>query len=337
MPRQARIDAPGALHHIIVRGIDRRKIFFDDSDRDDFVDRLGGLLSDSKTSCFAWAFMTNHLHLLLSTGTAPIATLMRRLLTGYAVSFNRRHRRHGHLFQNRYKSILCQEDLYLKELVRYIHLNPLRAGMVGELKELSNYHYSGHRALMGKVAAGFQDVDYILNLFGGKITEARRGYLAFVKKGVAEGRRADLTGGGLVRSAGGWFALRALRKAESRMKGDERILGEGDFVENVLRAAGEKLDRRSVIQARGYDFGWLMDRVTGLFGLTPQGLLTGGKQRRAVKARSVLCYWGTRELGLSAVEISKKLNIASSTASESAVRGRKIVEEQGLTLLTDRI
>ena len=105
MPRKARIDAPGALHHIIVRGIDRRKIFFDDFDRDDFLDRLGGILSDSKTACFAWALMTNHLHLLLRTGTAPIATLVRRLLTGYAASFNRRHRRHGHLFQNRYKSI----------------------------------------------------------------------------------------------------------------------------------------------------------------------------------------------------------------------------------------
>jgi len=131
MPRKARIDAPGALHHIIVRGIDRRSIFIDDADRDDFLDRLGGRLSDSKTPCFAWALMTNHLHLLLRTGAAPIATVMRRLLTGYAVSFNLRHHRHGHLFQNRYKSILCQEDPYLLELVRYIHLNPLQAGIVG--------------------------------------------------------------------------------------------------------------------------------------------------------------------------------------------------------------
>ena len=83
MPRKARIDAPGALHHIIVRGINRRKIFFDDPDRDDFLDRLGDILSDCKTPCFAWAFMTNHLHLLLRTGTAPIATVMRRLLTEY--------------------------------------------------------------------------------------------------------------------------------------------------------------------------------------------------------------------------------------------------------------
>ena len=335
MPRKARIDAPGALHHIIVRGINRRKIFFDDSDRDDFLDRLGDILSDSKTPCFAWALMTNHFHVLLRTGTAPISTVMRRLLTGYAVSFNRRQRRHGHLFQNRYKSILCQEDPYLLELVRYIHLNPLRAGIVKGLKGLNSYPYCGHYALMGKTDPGFQDVDYILRLFGRKIPEAHRLYLEFVKKGVATGRRPELTGGGLVRSAGGWSALKAMRNGESRMKGDERILGQGDFVETVLKAARENLDRKSKVRALGYDFDWLVGRVLSLFDLTFNELLTGGKQRKMVRARSVLCYWGTRELGMSAVSLSKKLDIAPSTASECAMRGQKIVEEHGWRLLEE--
>ena len=113
MPRKARIDAPGALHHVMIRGIERRKIFFDRIDRENFLDRLAIVLTDTSTPCFAWALLPNHIHLLLRTGYAPIATVMRRLLTGYATSFNRRHRRHGPLFQNRYKSILCQEDLYL--------------------------------------------------------------------------------------------------------------------------------------------------------------------------------------------------------------------------------
>ena len=335
MPRKARIDAPGALHHIIVRGINRRKIFFDDADRDDFLDRLGDILSDTKTPCFAWTLMTNHLHLLLRTGAAPIATVMRRLLTGYAVNFNGRHRRHGHLFQNRYKSILCQEDPYLLELVRYIHLNPLRAGIVKDIKGLNKYPYCGHYALMGKTESGFQDVDYVLNLFGEKVLEARRLYLKFVRNGITAGRRPDLTGGGLVRSAGGWSALKAMRNDESRMKGDERILGQGDFVESVLEAAQENLDRKSKIRALGYDFDWLVGRVLGLFDLTFNELLTGGKKREMVQARSVLCYWGTRELGMSAVSISKKLNIASSTASESAMRGKQIVENQGWKLLEE--
>ena len=98
MPRKARIDAPGALHHIIIRGIERRAIFKDAADRSDFLNRLEMILPETKTSCYAWVLMIYHVHLLLKTGLAPIATVMRRLLTGYAVRFNRRHRRHGQLF-----------------------------------------------------------------------------------------------------------------------------------------------------------------------------------------------------------------------------------------------
>ena len=119
MPRRARIDAAGALHHIICRGIERRKIFRTDFDRDDFLERLGSVLAETDTPCYAWALMANHFHLLLRTGNAPVSKVMGRLLTGYAGGFNRRHGRSGHLFQNRYKSILCDEDTYLLELVRY--------------------------------------------------------------------------------------------------------------------------------------------------------------------------------------------------------------------------
>jgi REP element-mobilizing transposase RayT len=113
MPRSSRLDALGALNHIMIRGIERRKIFKDDDDREEFLERLEKLLPITKTSCFAWALIPNHAHFLFRTGNAPIATLMRRLLTGYAVYFNHRHKRSGQLFQNRYKSILCQEDAYL--------------------------------------------------------------------------------------------------------------------------------------------------------------------------------------------------------------------------------
>ena len=126
MPRQSRIDAPGAMHHLIARGIERCKIFRNDADCNNFLDRLGGIIDDTGTVCFASLLIANYFHLLLRTGRVPVATVMRRLLTGYAVSHNRRHRRCGHLFQNRYKSILCQEDAYLLELVRYIHLHPVK-------------------------------------------------------------------------------------------------------------------------------------------------------------------------------------------------------------------
>jgi REP element-mobilizing transposase RayT len=118
--------APGVLHHIMIRGIERRKIFRDDKDRDNFLERLSILLPETQTRCYAWTFMPNHAHFLFRTGGKGLSTLMRRLLTGYVVTFNRRHKRHGQLFQNRYKSIVCQEDVYLKELVCYIHLHPVK-------------------------------------------------------------------------------------------------------------------------------------------------------------------------------------------------------------------
>src|SRR4030042_7176104 len=184
MPRQSRIDTTGALHHIMVRSIEECKIFRNDADRDNFLDRLGGILSETKTSCYAWALIPNHFHLLLRTGPVPISTVMRRLLTGYAIWFNHRHRRYGHLFQNRYKSILCQEDSYRLELVRYIHLNPIRAGLITEYKKLSGYPYCGHGAIMGRREIEWQDTDYVLGLFGKKEAGARKQYCRFILKGV---------------------------------------------------------------------------------------------------------------------------------------------------------
>jgi REP element-mobilizing transposase RayT len=332
MPRKARIDTAGALHHIIVRGIERRKIFYDNDDRDNFLERLGTVLTDTDTPCYAWALMPNHAHLLLKTGTTPIATVMRRLLTGYAVSFNNRHRRHGQLFQNRYKSILCQEDLYLLELVRYIHLNPLRAGLVMDLKALDNYAYGGHSVMMHKRQQPGQDKDYILKFYAKTAKTAIRRYREFVAKGIDEGRKPDLVGGGLVRSAGGWSAVKTMRKGFERIKGDERILGDGPFVESVLSEAQEHLERKYRLEAEGRDFNWLVGRVAGSLGLRPRDVLAPGKYPQTVKARSLLCYWATRELGITTVDLSKKLKVSQPTVSQSTKRGEKIAHELGLYL-----
>ena len=150
MPRQARLDAPGVLQHVMALGIERRKIFWDDKDRASFLERFAVILEEAQTQCYAWALIPNHFHLLLRTGPTPLSTVMRRLMTGYAVTFNIRHRRSGHLFQNRYKSVVCEEDPYLLELMRYIHLNPLRANLVKDLKELDKYLWTGHSAILGR-------------------------------------------------------------------------------------------------------------------------------------------------------------------------------------------
>lgn len=332
MPRKSRIDAPGAVHHIIARGVDRNEIFRDNADRNDFVDRLGRVLGETHTACYAWALVPNHFHLLLKTGGAPISTVMRRLLTGYAISHNRRHRRSGHLFQNRYKSILCQEDAYLLELVRYIHLNPLRAGIVQSLAYLDRYSYAGHSAVMGMVKKEWQDVRYVLRMFSAHAGHARRKYRAFVAKGVSEGKRPDLTGGGLVRSIGGWSALKAARRAGLRQKGDERILGDGDFVEAVLDAANEAMERKYRVIARGFDLEKVAERVAEVLGMDYDEVWAPGKYRRTVAARSLLCFWAVRDLGIPMATLARRLSISVPAISKSVVRGEMLVHQQGYNL-----
>jgi putative transposase len=302
-------------------------VFDDNDDRDFFMERLGEVVSDSDTQCFAWALIPNHFHLLLKTGTTPISTVMKRLLTGYAMHYNRRHKRHGHLFQNRYKSILCQEDSYLLELTRYVHLNPIRAKLVPDIKGLGSHPYSGHSVLMGRVTAEWQNTKYVLGLFGDKVSVARLRYLEFVKKGIAAGKRQDLTGGGLVRSVGGWSAVKSLRKAGVTQKGDERILGDGEFVEKALSQAEESLERKYRLKAKGIDVGRIAERVADIMGMAPEAVWASGKQRKIVQARSLLCYWATSELGISQVWLSRKLRVSQAAVSLSVSRGRRIALE----------
>ncbi len=333
MPRKARIDAPGALHHIMARGIERSDIFKDNQDRNDFLNRLGKIFTQTSTDCYAWVLLPNHFHLLLRTGKVPIATVMRRLLTGYAIRFNHRHKRNGHLFQNRYKSILCQEDIYLKELVRYIHLNPLRAKIVHNIKDLDTYLYCGHSVLMDKHKNEWQQIDSILTLFGAKSTKARRLYRVFIENGIKEGRRSDLVGGGLIRSAGGWSAVNSLRKAGIFFKSDERILGNSDFVESVLADAQESMDQKYELKAHGITIEQLIHAVADLLSLRSKQIYGTSKTREIVKARNLICYWGSSGLGLTMTDLSKELGVSLPTVSVAVRRGEKIVSENQYSLM----
>ena len=336
MPRKSRIDVPGALHHIIGRGIDRSRIFIDDEDRDSFLERLAANLKRTKTICYAWALLPNHFHLLLRTGTTPISALMRRLLTGYAVTYNLRHRRHGHLFQNRYKSILCQEDAYLLELVRYIHLNPLRAGLVGDYAGLCRYQYCGHRGILGGKTTELEDGAYILKLFHRRVGLARRRYRKFVEEGVALGRRKDLVGGGLVRSYGGWDEVRALGQSGEYRKGDERILGKSDFVEEILAEANEKYEQRYRLKAQGFDLRKVAIRVGAVLGMNPKEVFRRGKERRTVQAHSLLCFWTTEELGMTQEALARRLRVTQPAISVAVRRGERLVRERKWTLFEQK-
>ena len=153
-----------------------------------------------------------------------------------------------------------------------------------------------------------------------------------MQKGIAQGKRPDLTGGGLIRSVGGWGEIKRLHKGGIRLKGDERILGDSDFVESVLSESDERLERKYRLQAQGFGFSKVVERVSELLGLEVNEILRTNKQPEVVKARSLVCFWGNRELGMTTVEIARRLGICQSAVSRSALRGEKIAEKNQFTL-----
>jgi putative transposase len=329
MPRSARLDSPGILHHVIIRGIERRKIFWDDDDREDLVERLAELLPKTLTACYAWAFLGNHAHFLLRSGPSGMATLMRRLLSGYVGRFNHRHKRHGQLFQNRYKSIVCQEDAYLKQLVAYIHLNPLRAKIVAGIDELAGYPYGGHGSLAGIDPVPWQDTQYVLLQFGQTENEARRCYLEYVARTAGLGRQPELVGGVVARRLSGWGQVGKIRrKGMKRAKGDRRILGDSGFVEKVLSDSRESFEERYALRREGWDFERVLQRASAICGVTPEQVLFGGRQRFRSMARALTCYWAVRCLGLPAIEMARRFGISTAAISKAIERGESLAGDK---------
>jgi len=244
-------------------------------------------------------------------------------MTGYAITFNIRHRRSGHLFQNRYKSVICEEDPYLLELIRYIHLNPLCAKLVQDLKELDKSPWTGHSALLGKrkdqlipneldkhnklnrtakpnkpeKSLSEKTIEDALLRFGETKRIARKRYREFVKNGVDQGKRPEFQGGGLVRSAGGNKTGLLGRKKEEREKGDARILGSGDFVEELIEIVAQRLS------------------------LEPKLICSGGRQQKYSKARSLVAWLSVEEVGHSAAEVTRFLGISRMGVQKAVIRG----------------
>ena len=167
MPRGPRIDFPGAVHHVYARGIEKRSIFLDDSDRIFFLEKVGANLPRWGIRCHAWALMPNHFHLLLQSNEGQLPSFMRCLLTVYSKYFNSKHNRVGHFFQNRYNSPIVGKDAYFREVVRYIHLNPFRSGIVLSVGELVDYLWTGHRKIVKGGYPDWQDTEMVREEFGG--------------------------------------------------------------------------------------------------------------------------------------------------------------------------
>jgi putative transposase len=180
---------------------------------------------------------------------------------------------------------------------------------------------------MGRVDHEWQDTAYVLEWFGKRGKGARSQYRDFIEKGVTMGKRPDLTGGGLVRSVGGWLNLVEMRKAKVFVKGDERILDEGDFVEHLLQTAGEAFDKRTSLMAQEWDIDKMAEQVATLLDREVSEVCSGGKYRHIVKARSLLCYWAARELGVTMPSLAKRLKISPAAVSKSVLRGERFVKE----------
>lgn len=327
MPRGPRLDAPGTLHHVMLRGIEKRDIVTDDRDRLDFVARMGKLAQETGTTIYAWALLNNHAHILLRSGSARLSTFMRRMLTGYASNYNRRHERQGHLFQNRYKSIVCQEDLYFQRLVVYIHLNPLRAGLVASLDDLDAYPWCGHAVIMNICTNSWQDRDFVLSYFGEKEGVGRNGYRKFLEEEAGKGRQPELTGGGLVRSMGGWSAVQGMRLRKEKQLSDERILGDGFFVSKILEEAEESVKR----QVNIFDIDELNDRAQSDIedlcskkGVGLGQLFSGSRVRPLSGIRKALVEKFVLEYGFSYAETARKLKISTSAVAQIVKRLKKM-------------
>ena len=208
MARRPRVFAAGLLYHVIVRGNQRRKTFRHDDDYQAYLDRLEKYRTQCQVRIYAYCLMPNHVHLLVETGSTPLAKFMQGLQQSYTQYFNRRYRKVGHLFQGRYKAIICDRDKYLLALVRYIHLNAVRAKLATRPER---YRYSGHNSYLTDGTAKIVETTAVLKLMGGK-----KAYERFVLAGMGEDHNEA------------YYAVE-----------DQRFLGEAGFGEEISREAEE--------------------------------------------------------------------------------------------------
>ena len=175
---------------------------------------------------------------------------------------------------------------------------------------------------------------YVLAYFGKGTAEGREGYYSYVKAGIDQGRRPELVGGGIIRSLGGWVEAKKLRlRGHDRMKGDERILGDGDFVTSILADANERLDRRYDLKRRGYDLDSLERRVLEIYPIERKDLYSKSRQRIRAEVRSVFCYWAVRELGIEGTEVAKRLSMSQPGVVYAVNRGERIVRAKALRMI----
>jgi len=322
MPRQPRLDAPGLLQHVIARGFQRSKIFMDRQDYEHFLVRLGKIVLAAQVRCYAWVLLPDHFHLLLRNGNVHLAKVMQSLMTGYAVTFNRRHKRNGHLFQTRYKSIICEDEPYFLELVRYIHLNPLKAGLVKSVSKLDGYPWSGHGELLGYRKNGWQEIDEVLGHFSSQKARARMDYRRFVEEGTDHEGNLDLEGGGWSRSRNFESENGPAKIQRSDEVYDERVLGRTEFVNKVLDATRST----PVVEKVKMPLPDLITRVSEWYKVEMEDLFLGRRTREVSGVRAVISYLAVHKMGYRFSEVGEFLKVHPANVARSLEKGKEICD-----------
>jgi len=295
MARKPRIEFEGALYHVITRGNQRQRIF---NDRDDFVKYLGVLAHYKEKYDFylyAYLLMNNHVHLLMETQKTPLSKILQGINQRYTMYFNWRYRTIGHVFQGRYKAFICDKDEYLLPLIKYIHLNPVRAKIS---KTPGEYRWSSHRSYVGREEGGLVDVDRVLGMFSENKRRARNLYRAYMSDS------------------------RGLGKEEVYHSVVQNILGSDEFIERVMRRGrGVGIKRTG---RKDYSLLEIAGGVSGRFGITLEQLRGEGKTE--------LVSLGRKMMALIAEGYGhKRREIAEFTEKDPAVVTRYLREEQSLS------
>lgn len=212
MARKPRIEYEGALYHVITRGNQKQKIFKESHDYRKFLDIISAYKQRYHFRIYAYVLMTNHVHLLIETQEVPLSKILQGINQSYTMYYNHKYKTVGHLFQGRYKAILCDRDRYLLTLLKYIHYNPLRAQIA---ETLDNYPWSSYKAyLTEENRSDIIDTEQVLALFSENKVIAQKQYKVFMNDGVS------------------------VEKDDIYATVDHRLLGDDQFIENAVLKYG---------------------------------------------------------------------------------------------------
>lgn len=290
MARKPRIDFPGALFHVIVRGNRRALLFHEEADYLAYLDRLERYRRRDGVTVHAYVLMPNHVHLLVETGDQPLARTMQALQFTYSQYYNRRYDKSGHVFQGRYRAILCDRTAYLLELVRYLHLNPAR--MRTPLSPWT-YRWSSHGAYVGRSSPVQVSTSEVLHTFHRQLGPARQTYRRFLQDGLAQGHQD-----------------RFYDTVDQRMLGSERFVKE---VDRRTASTCEVTTRPTRVA-----FGALLTAVATEFGISPRAIVAPGRQRALVPARALFVHLARAWSGLTTRELGRRLQRDASMISRLA-------------------